>query len=330
MNPSFPGNVRDRTDADLVSGWSLVLAAAGAAEEAAAADRVAGFACDADGRLRELAVTDASAVLAWEPDRGWRSLLPAQDARSAVFDLYLPFCSAHARCPRTVGHIGQSLDGFVATAAGDSYYVTGPGNLLHLHRMRALCDAVIVGAETVIIDNPRLTTRLATGSNPLRVILDPSRRVAGNQNVFRDGAAPTLRACLAPGGAAAVSEGVSDLPVAGFEGRMDLADLLRQLRARGCVRVFVEGGGITVSAFLQAGLLDRLQIAIAPLLIGEGRPALRLPSSQSLAQCLRPAARVFRMGRDVLYDCDMATPSTRDDADTEASAATDEVLSRLI
>jgi len=160
------------------------------------------------------------------------------------------------------------------------------------------------------------------------VILDPSRRVDGNQTVFRDGAAPTLRVCLAAG--VMGTDGVSDLTVAGSDGRLDLVDLLRQLRMRGCARIFVEGGGITVSAFLQAGLLDRLQIAIAPLLIGEGRPALRLPSSQSLAQCLRPPARVFRMGRDVLYDCDMAAPSTRDDADTEASAATDEVLSRLI
>jgi diaminohydroxyphosphoribosylaminopyrimidine deaminase/5-amino-6-(5-phosphoribosylamino)uracil reductase len=323
VNDPYPCLLPDRTDADSASGWSLVLAAAATAEQAAASGRAARFADDEAGRLRELEAADTGAVLAWEPGRGWRNLLPAQDGRYAVVDLYLPYCSAHAGRPLTVGHIGQSLDGFVATPSGDSYYVTGPANILHLHRMRALCDAVIVGAGTVVADDPRLTTRLASGPNPLRVILDPSRRLDGSQAVFRDGAAPTLRACLAPG--AAGTGGVSDLTVAGSAGRLDLADLLRQLRLRGCVRIFVEGGGITVSAFLQAGLLDRLQVAIAALLIGDGRPALRLPPSVKLAHCLRPPARVFRMGRDVFYDCDLAAPATRQDV----AVATDDALSRL-
>jgi diaminohydroxyphosphoribosylaminopyrimidine deaminase/5-amino-6-(5-phosphoribosylamino)uracil reductase len=318
-----PRNLPNRTDADSASGWSLVLGAAAAAEQAAAAGRAARFAYDEAGRLRALEAAEPGAVLAWDPGRGWRNLLPAQDGRHAVVDLYLPLCGAHAGRPLTVGHIGQSLDGFVATQSGDSYYVTGPANILHLHRMRALCDAVIVGAGTVVADNPRLTARLATGPNPLRVILDPSRRLDGSQAVFRDGAAPTLRACLAPGAAGAGD--VPDLAVAGSAGRLDLADLLRQLRARGCVRTFVEGGGITVSAFLEAGLLDRLQIAIAAVLIGDGRPALRLPPSAKLAHCLRPSARVFRMGQDLFYDCDLAAPATRQDE----AAVTDDALSRL-
>ena len=77
------------------------------------------------------------------------------------------------------------------------------------------------------------------------------------------------------------------------------------LRARGCARIFVEGGGVTVSAFLEANLLDRLQIAIAPLLIGDGRPAIRLRPPDALGDCHRPRYRVFRMGADVLFDCDL-------------------------
>src|SRR5690606_5355706 len=88
-----------------------------------------------------------------------------------------------------------SLDGYIATDSGDSYYVTGPDNVLHLHRMRALCGAVIVGAETVSTDDPRLTVRLATGPNPLRVVLDPRRRLASEYRVFADGEAPTLLIC---------------------------------------------------------------------------------------------------------------------------------------
>jgi riboflavin biosynthesis pyrimidine reductase len=85
----------------------------------------------------------------------------------------------------------------------------------------------------------------------------------------------------------------------------DVVQVLAILRARRCARVFVEGGGITVSAFLEAGLLDRLQIAIAPVLIGSGRPAIRLAPQASLRDCRRPAYRVFRMGGDVLFDCEI-------------------------
>jgi riboflavin biosynthesis pyrimidine reductase len=85
--------------------------------------------------------------------------------------------------------------------------------------------------------------------------------------------------------------------------------VLRLLRERGCARVFVEGGGVTVSAFLEADLLDRLQIAIAPLLIGDGRPAIRLSAHVRLRDCRRPGYRVFRMGGDVLFDCELDAPA---------------------
>jgi riboflavin biosynthesis pyrimidine reductase len=80
---------------------------------------------------------------------------------------------------------------------------------------------------------------------------------------------------------------------------------MRRLHARGCSRVFVEGGGVTVSAFLEADLLDRLQIAIAPVLIGDGRPAIRLAPHARLRDCRRPRYRVFRMGGDVMFDCEL-------------------------
>jgi diaminohydroxyphosphoribosylaminopyrimidine deaminase/5-amino-6-(5-phosphoribosylamino)uracil reductase len=86
---------------------------------------------------------------------------------------------------------------------------------------------------------------------------------------------------------------------------VDVAALIGLLRARGCARIFVEGGGVTVSMFLEANQLDRLQMAIAPLIIGDGRPAIRLPARDVLGDCQRPRYRVFRMGGDVLFDCDL-------------------------
>src|SRR5580698_1648822 len=161
------------------------------------------FSLTANGDLLRLAPDAAGAVLQWDPPTGWQSALPAGDPRGDLLELYLPISSATAARPITIGHLGQSLDGFIATQSGDALSVTGPENILHLHRLRALCDAVIVGAATVAADNPRLTTRLVAGSNPVRVILDPGCRLPLDHTVFNDREALTLRACVAGSAAAA-------------------------------------------------------------------------------------------------------------------------------
>jgi riboflavin-specific deaminase-like protein len=236
--------------------------------------------------------------------------LPAGDPRAAVLDLYLPICSATAEHPITVGHLGQSLDGFIATQAGESRYVTGRENIVHLHRLRALCDAVIVGAGTVAADDPQLTTRLVEGPSPLRVVIDPARRLDPTYRVFTDQEAHTLYVCSRSllkadeqrFGCATIV-GIDDH--ADGAGSVNVAALVAMLRARACWRIFVEGGGVTVSMFLEANLLDRLHMTVAPLIIGDGRPAIRLPARALLDDCHRPGYRVFRMGGDVLFDCDL-------------------------
>jgi len=256
----------------------------------------------------DVAAADAAGgMLTWSPATGWESVLPDDDPRRALIDLYLPICNATAERPITVAHLGQSLDGFIATSTGESLYVTGRENIRHLHRMRALSDAVVVGAGTVAADDPQLTTRHVTGPNPLRVVFDPTRRLADHYRLFHDDSAPTLYVCgrsrLRAGethiGAAAV------VAVDDRKGRIDVRGLVRLLRKRGCARIFVEGGGVTVSMFLEANLLDRLQVAIAPLIIGNGRPAIRVPPRTALRDCRRPNYRVFRMGADILFDCDL-------------------------
>jgi riboflavin-specific deaminase-like protein len=290
--------------------WTLLRAAADAAADLERAGRDARF----------------SAELAWQAGSGWRSLLPPDDPRQSAFDLYLPICSATAARPIAVGHLGQSLDAFIATHSGDSQFVTGSANIVHLHRMRALCDAVIVGSGTVAADNPQLTTRLVPGPNPLRAVFDPVRRLDARYGLFNDPDAPTLYFCarssIAPGethlGTATIVSIDSDDP------RSDeaLAGVFATLRARGCPRLFVEGGGVTVSAFLQANLLDRVHVAIAPLIIGDGRPAIRLAPPQKLRDCRRPQYKVFRMGGDMLFDCDLHSEAP--------AAADDQQLTRII
>jgi riboflavin-specific deaminase-like protein len=190
-----------------------------------------------------------------------------------------------------------------------------------LHRLRALCDAVVVGAGTVERDDPLLTVRHVAGPNPVRVILDPNRRLASQRRVFGDDA-PTLLVASAAS-ADSGTPGTDVVRVESRDGKLDLRALLAELHGRGLFAVFVEGGGATVSAFLEAGLLDRLQIAVAPLVTGSGRPGLSLPARDEIAECLRPRHRVFRMGDDVLFDCDLRSPAS---ASSEASGTLQRVL----
>jgi riboflavin-specific deaminase-like protein len=271
------------------------------------------FRLNAAGDLSHPVADEAECVLSWCASGGWKSNLPQGDARRTLLDLYLPITGARPDQAITIGHLGQSLDGFIATASGDSACVTGSENILHLHRLRALCDAVVVGSLTVEADNPRLTTRLVQGRNPLRVVIDPHCRLPPSLRVFSDGEAPTLRVCARgeAGARQARDRGEDVLEVGVARGRLDLKELLTQLHARRCWRIFVEGGGVTVSSFLEDGLLDRLHVAVAPLLIGNGRPAIRLAARQRLKDCMAVQPRIYRTGRDILYDCDLRMSPAR-------------------
>ncbi|MCY4074044.1 MAG: RibD family protein [Acidobacteria bacterium] len=264
------------------------------------------------------------------PSGEWEaSAVPTAAARQ-VLDLYLPL---QLRADLVIAQAGQSLDGRIATPAGHSHYVTGPADIRRLHRLRALVDAVVVGAGTVAADNPRLTVREVEGPNPVRVVIDPRGRLDASSAVFRDGAAPTI--AVRSGGTAAAAACAARAPDdgptiggglpagqrrAGNEpsacevvaipaaptGELAPRDILRALRERGHRRLLIEGGGVTVSRFLDARVVDRLHVAVAPLVIGSGPAAFALAPIRTLDEALRPACRIFRLGADVLFDLDLA------------------------
>jgi len=255
-------------------------------------------------------------TLTWASNMGWQ-LQGRWDAQALeLFDLFKPLLDLRPeRAAWVIAQLGQSLDGCVATRTGDSSFINGPENLLHLHRLRAMCDAVIVGAGTVAADNPHLTTRLVAGPNPTRVLLDPQLRLAGHletAHVFNDGQAPTLWLCDARWQADAVAQVGADRVLAVTDllrddATLHLAHAVTTLRSRGLMRLFVEGGGVTVSRFLAQRCLDRLHLAVAPIIIGDGRPGLRFDGPARLADCLRPHCHVYRMGPDHLWDLDLRT-----------------------
>lgn len=220
--------------------------------------------------------------------------------------VYAPMIARRTQGPFVLAQVGQSLDGRIATAAGHSHYVNGDAALVHLHRLRALADAVVIGASTAVLDDPQLTTRRVAGPSPVRVVLDPRGRVPSTARMF-DAAAPSLalraagRAAPAPGGG-----GAEEVLLPAAHGVFAPADVLAALADRGLHAVLVEGGGETISAFLRGGRLHRLHVLLAPLLIGPGREPFRLPAIERLAQARRFAMTAYPLGSDVLLDCDLA------------------------
>ena len=200
-----------------------------------------------------------------------------------------------------LGRIAQSLDGYIATNAGESVWISGPGDLRHTHRLRALCDAVVVGARTIRADNPRLTTRLVEGPSPVRVVLDPGRRLTGDFRVFQEGPETLLLHCQGAAGPDRLGH-AQLLSVPPAKEGLDVFAILTALRTRGLKRIFVEGGGVTVSRFLAAGALDRLHVTVAPLVMGGGIPAFPLTPIARLEEGRRFAWTAHRIGADLLLD----------------------------
>jgi diaminohydroxyphosphoribosylaminopyrimidine deaminase/5-amino-6-(5-phosphoribosylamino)uracil reductase len=175
--------------------------------------------------------------------------------------------------------LATSLDGRIATATGESRWITGPEAREAVHRLRSEHDAVLVGVETALADDPELTVRLPgyAGPQPARVVLDSRQRLAdGCKLVATAREIPTYVVSATPPEPRLVEAGVKVLQVhAVGEERPDLHDVLAALAAEGLDRIFVEGGGQVAASFLRCGLVDRLEWFRAPMVIGgEGRPGV--------------------------------------------------------
>jgi diaminohydroxyphosphoribosylaminopyrimidine deaminase/5-amino-6-(5-phosphoribosylamino)uracil reductase len=240
--------------------------------------------------------------LALALDGGWTASPSLAPGLQQLVALYLPYCLVPAERCFAVAHLAQSLDGRIATTGGESRWISGDADLLHAHRMRALADAVLVGAETVRHDDPLLTVRRCAGANPVRVVLDPKLSLGRGCTLLENAASTTL-VIAAEGADGAAPDGVEVLRLPAEGGAIAPQAIRGALAGRGLRFLYIEGGGRTVSRFLAAGALDRLQLALSPVIMGSGRPGIALPEIASLSAGLRPRTRRFELGEDILVEC---------------------------
>jgi diaminohydroxyphosphoribosylaminopyrimidine deaminase/5-amino-6-(5-phosphoribosylamino)uracil reductase len=217
--------------------------------------------------------------------------------------------------------LALSLDGRIAAASGDSQWISSPASRALVHRWRSEADAVMVGAGTVLADNPRLTCRMAGGRDPVRIVIDGRLRCSPRARVFvQRSTAPavlvTSRANLARArrryGGARVE--VIGCPVlrggarAGERGaEIDLRVLMRELARRGWCNVLVEGGAHLAAAALAAGVVDRVAFFVAPIVIGAGTPAVEGLGFARVREAIALGdLGVRRLGGDLLVEADIA------------------------
>lgn len=203
--------------------------------------------------------------------------------------------------PLVTWKFATTLDGRAAAADGTSRWITGPGARAEVHRLRAHCDAVLVGTGTLHADDPHLAARGIDGATqPVRVVVDARAQIPLTARVLDD-AAPTLVAVCADVDTSRLRRaGVDVLPLPTGAGGLDPAALLAGLHERGLRSVLLEGGARLAASFVAADLVDEVVAHIAPALLGAGSPVLADAGITTMAGALRLATTdVTRIGDDV-------------------------------
>ena len=218
---------------------------------------------------------------------------------------YLPYAlialkAAKNRQTYSISHFAQSLDGKIATSSGHSKWIGDNENLVHAHRMRALCDGILIGGNTLKRDDPKLTVRHVTGTDPVKIILGNGDYNFGSI-LENDGQVIWITA----GGHDVSKDGMENMKVLKLptkEGLIDPGQILKELFETGIYSVYIEGGSFTTSHFLTSLALNEVQVYIAPEIIGSGISSFSLSGIEKIDNAIQFTDRKFiTMGEGVLF-----------------------------
>jgi len=203
----------------------------------------------------------------------------------------------------------QTLDGRIATKSGDSQWISSEAARRYVHHLRRINGSIMVGAGTVVADNPQLTVRHVKGKNPFRIIVDSKLRIPIKSSVLTDANAHlTIIATTSAAPAvkiAGVKKRGAEVWVVKKErnGRVSLRDLLRKLGKREIMSVLVEGGSEIITSLLKAGLVDKMIIPIAPKIVGKGLEAIGDLNINKINNAIRFSSfKAMKKGDDIIFE----------------------------
>ncbi|MFT4835084.1 MAG: diaminohydroxyphosphoribosylaminopyrimidine deaminase [Marinoscillum sp.] len=217
-----------------------------------------------------------------------------------ILRFYLPFafCGYFGRKNQkcfSISHFAQTLDGKIATSIGDSKWIGNEENLVHAHRMRALCDGIVVGARTLERDNPKLNVRKVSGSDPIKIILGGNRLLDSEKYHALDSSTIVFQKSID-------KSSKYDCVLMPETSVFDLSDILKILVKKGVYSIYIEGGSYTTSCFLEQRALDQVQIHFSSKILGSGVTAFSFGNIQEIKESINfQSVRFKPMGNEMMF-----------------------------
>jgi len=197
-----------------------------------------------------------------------------------------------------IGQIGQSLDGKIALNNGNSHYINAKESIVYLHCLRSISDGVLVGVNTIIKDDPFLTTRKIKGSNPVRLIIDPSLKLTNKYNIFKDNNKNIIFTNSSK------EKKLNNTAIIKFSKKNFTKNIYKYLKKISLKTVLIEGGPTTLSHFIELKLLNYMQFIISPTIIGSGIDSLKLKPIENLKNAIRTENTITKLGKEIIVTLD--------------------------
>ena len=197
-----------------------------------------------------------------------------------------------------IGQIGQSLDGKIALNNGNSHYINEKESIIYLHCLRSISDGVLVGVNTIMKDNPFLTTRKIKGANPIRLIIDPSLKLTNRYNIFKDNNKNIIFTNSSK------EKKLKNSTIIKFPKKNFTLSIFKYLRKTSLKIILIEGGPITLSHFIEHKFLNYMQFIISPTVIGSGIDSIKLKPISNLKNAIRTKNTINRLGKEIIVTLD--------------------------
>lgn len=197
-----------------------------------------------------------------------------------------------------IGQIGQSLDAKIALNNGNSHYINEKESITYLHCLRSICDGVLVGVNTIIKDNPLLTTRKIKGQNPTRLIIDPSLKLTNKYKIFKDKNTNIVFTTSNK------TKNLNNTTIVKLPKKDFTLGVYKFLKKSSLKYILIEGGPTTLSHFIEQNLINYMQFIISPTLIGSGINSVKLKPITNLKKAIRRKSNFAKLGKEIVATLD--------------------------